>query len=55
MTSTGTSIAVDGGFVVGTMALIGAGGIVYFALAWFPGGMDKEDVLVLLRRKKVEA
>jgi putative peptidoglycan lipid II flippase len=41
--------------LIGTAALIGAGGIVYFALAWITGGMDKEDVLVLLRRKKVEA
>ena len=40
--------------LIGTMALIGAGSIVYFALAWFTGGMDKEDLLVLLRRKQVE-
>jgi putative peptidoglycan lipid II flippase len=40
--------------LIGTVALIGAGGIVYFALAWITGGMDKEDVLVLLRKKKVE-
>jgi putative peptidoglycan lipid II flippase len=41
--------------LLGTVALIGAGSIVYFVLAWITGGMDKEDVLVLLRRKKVEA
>jgi len=41
--------------LIGTVALIGAGSIVYFALAWITGGMDKEDILVLLRRKKVEA
>jgi putative peptidoglycan lipid II flippase len=40
--------------LLGTMALIGAGSAVYFALAWITGGMDKEDLLVLLRRKKVE-
>ena len=40
--------------LIGTVALIGAGSIVYFALAWITGGMDKEDILVLLRRKKVE-
>lgn len=40
--------------LIGTVALIGAGGIVYFALAWITGGMDKEDILVLLRKKKVE-
>ena len=39
--------------LIGTMALIGAGSLVYFTLAWVIGGMDKEDVLVLLRRKKV--
>jgi hypothetical protein len=36
------------------MALIGAGSAVYFALAWVTGGMDRDDLLVLLRRKKVE-
>ena len=36
------------------LALVGAGGIVYLALAWISGAMDKEDILVLLRRKKVE-
>ena len=40
--------------ICGTVALIGAGSIVYFALAWITGGMDREDLLVLLRRKKVE-
>jgi putative peptidoglycan lipid II flippase len=40
--------------LIGTAALIGAGSVVYFALAWVAGGMDKEDLLVLLRRKKVE-
>jgi putative peptidoglycan lipid II flippase len=40
--------------LVGTTALIGAGAAVYFALAWVTGGMDKEDLLVLLRRKRVE-
>lgn len=40
--------------VLGTLALIGAGSMAYFTLAWITGGMDKNDVLVLLRRKKVE-
>ena len=40
--------------LLGTVALIGAGSVVYFALAWITGGMDREDLLVLLRRKKVE-
>jgi putative peptidoglycan lipid II flippase len=41
--------------LIGTAALIGAGSLVYFALAWTIGGMDREDLLVLLRRKKVTA
>ena len=40
--------------LIGTVALIGAGSVVYFALAWITGGMDRDDLLVLLRRKKVE-
>ena len=40
--------------LMGTMALIGAGAAVYFTLAWVTGGMDRDDLLVLLRRKKVE-
>ena len=40
--------------LLGTVALIGAGSTIYFALAWITGGMDREDLLVLLRRKKVE-
>jgi len=40
--------------LLGTVALVGAGSLIYFALAWVTGGMDKEDLLVLLRRKKVE-
>ena len=40
--------------LLGTLALIGAGSVVYFALAWVTGGMDRDDLLVLLRRKKVE-
>lgn len=40
--------------LLGTTALVAAGSGVYFALAWMTGGMDREDLLVLLRRKKVE-
>ena len=39
--------------VIGVAALVSAGGIVYFAVAWVIGAMDKEDLLILLRRKKV--
>ena len=35
--------------------LILLGAIAYFVIAWFTGAMDKEDLLILLRRKKVEA
>jgi putative peptidoglycan lipid II flippase len=40
--------------LLGTATLVGAGSGVYFAMAWITGGMDREDLLVLLRRKKVE-
>ncbi len=39
--------------LIGTIALIGTGAVVYFVLAWVTGGMDKDDILVLLRKKKV--
>ena len=41
--------------LVGTVALVGAGGIVYLVLAWVIGAMDKRDILILLRKKKVDA
>ena len=34
-------------------ALVAAGGIVYFAVAWMIGAMNRDDILILLRRKKV--
>ena len=34
-------------------ALVGTGAIVYFAVAWAIGGIDREAILILLRRKKV--
>jgi putative peptidoglycan lipid II flippase len=40
--------------IVALGAIVGAGGIVYFAIAWTIGAMNKEDVLILLRKKKVE-
>ena len=40
-------------FGVGT--LVAVGGIVYFAIAWITGGMNREDVLILMRKKKVHA
>jgi putative peptidoglycan lipid II flippase len=40
--------------LLGTLALIGAGSLVYFTLAWMTGGMDREDLLILFRRKKVQ-
>ena len=38
--------------ILGLAVLVAAGGIVYFAIAWTIGAMNKEDVLILLRRKK---
>ncbi len=38
--------------VLGVGALVSAGGLVYFALAWTTGGMDREDIRTLLRRKR---
>ncbi|MGI8705730.1 MAG: murein biosynthesis integral membrane protein MurJ [Sphingomicrobium sp.] len=40
--------------MVATAALVGTGAIAYFVIAWFTGAMDKEDLLILLRRKKVK-
>ena len=39
--------------MIGLAALVGVGGIVYFAVAWVIGAMNREDVLILLRKKKV--
>ncbi|MEA1013207.1 murein biosynthesis integral membrane protein MurJ [Sphingosinicella sp. LY1275] len=39
--------------LVGVGALVSVGGIVYFAVAWVIGAMNRDDVLILLRRKKV--
>ena len=37
---------------VGVAILVGAGMIVYFALAWVIGGMSREDFQDLLKRKR---
>jgi putative peptidoglycan lipid II flippase len=41
--------------IIGLAALVGIGGIVYFAIAWMIGGMDKEAIATLRRRAKIEA
>ncbi len=41
--------------IIGVGVLVSAGAFVYFALAWTLGGMDREDILVLLKRKKVDS
>jgi putative peptidoglycan lipid II flippase len=33
-------------------ALVSVGGIVYFAVAWTIGAMNRDDILILLRKKK---
>ncbi len=40
------------GQLIVPMLLVGVGGTVYFALGWVIGAINREDVLVLLRRKK---
>ncbi|HEY0627835.1 MAG TPA: lipid II flippase MurJ, partial [Sphingomicrobium sp.] len=40
--------------VIGLGALVGIGGIVYFAVAWMIGGMDREAIAALRRRAKSE-
>jgi len=40
--------------LLGVAALVAAGGIVYFAVAWTIGAMNKDDILILLRKKKVD-
>jgi putative peptidoglycan lipid II flippase len=39
--------------LIGVAALVGVGGIVYFAVGWVIGAINREDVLILLRKKKV--
>jgi hypothetical protein len=39
--------------LVAIAAVVAAGSAVYFVIAWFSGAMDREDLLILLRRKKV--
>ena len=39
--------------IIGLGALVGTGALVYFAVAWVIGGIDREAILILLRRKKV--
>jgi putative peptidoglycan lipid II flippase len=39
--------------LIGVGALVSVGGIVYFAVAWVIGAMNRDDILILLRKKKV--
>jgi putative peptidoglycan lipid II flippase len=41
--------------LIGVAALVAVGGIAYFAIAWVTGGMNREDILILMRKKKVSA
>ncbi len=41
--------------MVALTTLVGAGGIVYFGLGWMIGAIDRDDVLILLKRKKPAA
>ena len=40
--------------IVGLGALVGVGGVVYFAVAWMIGGMDRKAIAELRRRAKSE-
>lgn len=40
--------------LIGVAAVVAAGGSVYFAVAWVIGAMNKEDIALLLRRKKAK-
>ena len=37
--------------LVGVVALVGSGLAVYFPLVWLIGGMDKDDINALLKRR----
>ncbi|MES2904449.1 MAG: murein biosynthesis integral membrane protein MurJ [Pseudomonadota bacterium] len=39
--------------IISLGALVGTGGLVYFAVAWIIGGIDREAIMILLRKKKV--
>jgi len=41
--------------VLGLGALVVGGGFVYSAVAWAIGGINRDDILILLRRKRVDA
>jgi putative peptidoglycan lipid II flippase len=38
--------------LAGVAALVSVGGLVYFAVAWVIGAMNRDDILILLRRKR---
>ena len=40
--------------VLGLAAMVAVGPLVYFGLGWLIGAINRDDVMVLLRRKKVE-
>ncbi|MFS0736475.1 murein biosynthesis integral membrane protein MurJ [Sphingomonas sp. 1P06PA] len=41
--------------MAGVAALVGVGGVAYFGVAWIVGALDREAMLILMRRKKKEA
>ena len=40
--------------MVALTTLIGSGGVVYFGLGWMIGAVNREDVMILLRRRRPE-
>jgi putative peptidoglycan lipid II flippase len=41
--------------LIGVAALVGTGGIVYFVVAWVIGAMSRDEIMILLRRKRPTA
>ncbi len=41
--------------LIGVAALVSVGGVVYFAVGWVIGAINREDILILLRKKKADA
>jgi putative peptidoglycan lipid II flippase len=52
MVLTGWFVGSLGHRLVGVMAIVGGGMIVYFPLVWVLGGTDKEGFKSLLRRRR---
>jgi putative peptidoglycan lipid II flippase len=52
MLLTGWFMGSPGERMIAVVAMVGTGLLVYFPIAWVIGGMDKEDLMILTKRKK---